>query len=209
MLCLLCLQLNGFAQLDIFLRGRTTEYKGSFGKNYSGIGIEAGLTVHADSNVLAGGIHYHRNWLGSLPGTAYTPELEVYMNAFNFHYGGKATIGKYFHPFAYAVIGLRTLTFSDPILGDGYDPFFTSLTPTIGVRTGLQLGSRKWRAEVSLDYLSGTSAKFLTPQSIVNAKTSGRPYKDVASKSLMTNLSVGLGVVYVINWPDWIKAVEE
>ncbi|AHM63556.1 hypothetical protein D770_26565 [Flammeovirgaceae bacterium 311] len=212
MLCLFCLQLNSFAQLDIFLKGRSTDYRGSFGKTYSGLGLEAGLTINSAQNVLAGGIHYNRNWLGYLPATPYTDELEVYMNAFNFHYGGKANLGKYFHPFAYAVLGFRSLTFSDPSLNDSYDsydPAFSSLTPTFGIRTGLQIGGRKWRAEASLDYLSGTYAKYITTQSIANAEVSRRPYKDFASKSLMTNLSIGLGVVYVINWPDWVKPLDE
>ncbi|WP_224997377.1 hypothetical protein [Cesiribacter sp. SM1] len=207
--CLLCLQLQGYAQLDIFLKGRTTDYRGSFGNTYSGLGLEAGLTINAEKNVLAGGVHFNSNWLGALPATAYTPELEVYSNTFCLHYGGKATLGKYFHPFAFAVAGFRTLKFSDPSLGESYDPFFNSLTPTFGARAGLQIGGRKWRIEGSIDYLSGTYAKYLTTQSITNAEKTGRPYRDFAAKSLMNNLSVGLGVVYVINWPDWVNPVDE
>lgn len=207
--CLLCLQLPCKAQLDIFLKGRITDFKGSFGNTYSGLGIEAGLTINSEKSILAGGLHFNSNWLGSLPATAYTPELEVYSNSLNFHYGGKGTLGKYFHPFAYGIVGFRTLKYADPSLGESYDPFFHSLTPTFGVRAGLQVGGRKWRVEGSLDYLGGTNAKYLTSQSIINAESSGRPYKDFAPKSMMNNLSVALGVVYVINWPDWIKAVEE
>lgn len=207
--CLLCLHQQGMAQLELYLKGRSTSFRGSFADAYSGLGLEAGLTIQSEKNILAGGIHYNRNWLGSLPATAYSPELEVYMNAFNVHYGGKTSIGKYVHPFGYAVLGMRSLRFSDAGLGESYDSFFTSLTPTFGVRTGLQVGGKKWRVEGSLDYLSGTNAKYLTHQSIETAEANGRPYKDFAPKSLMNNLSVGVGLVYVIHWPEWIKPLED
>ena len=193
------------AQLDIFANPRVSFFEGKFGKEYTGIGFELGFTAQPDpEKPWAGGIHYHGNFLGMVDGTPFSPEMNVFLNTFSAHFGGKRTIHRFFHPYAYAVAGLRVLSFKDTELEADDEAFFDTFTFTYGLKTGLQLGAKQWRVELKLDYLRGSTSRYLVEETFLDAYEANKGFRDFTRRSTMNNLSPGIGVVYVFGDNDYV-----
>jgi hypothetical protein len=198
LICLLPCAAVQAQEIDLTLKVRGTGFYGRFGDTYSAIGYEPGFTIKPSEKPWAGGFSYSKNLLGH-DGNS---ELEGNMNLVTFHWGGKGTIGKYFHPFAYALLGFRFMSYDNPSVSTEDTPLFTSFSLGYGARAGLQIGSGKWRFEGSIDYLTGTNSRYLTPESFERASNSGKSYREFTDRSLISGLSVGVGVAYVFNWSN-------
>ena len=182
-------------EIDISVKVRGTGFYGNFGQTYSAIGYEPGITIMPSEKPWAGGLSYSQNLLGYDANS----DLEVEMNLVNFHLGAKGKIGRHIHPFAYALLGLRFMSYENPAVPSESDPLFTSFSLGYGARTGIQIGGGRWRFEGNIEYMTGTNSKYLTPESFEKATDSGKSYRDFMGRSPISGLSVGAGVTYVLN----------
>ncbi|NEM97225.1 hypothetical protein [Pontibacter burrus] len=185
-------------EASISLKGRVSGFTGTFGDTYSAIGYEPSVTIKPTAKPWAGGISYSRNLLVFEDHS----DMKVDMSLLTFHAGVKGTVAKYFHPFAYALLGLRFASYENEDLPAESDPVFNSLSLSYGARTGLQIGGPKWRFETTIEYLSGTNARYLTPETFRKATQEGRNYRDFTACSPMSAITVGVGVTHVISWAD-------
>lgn len=185
-------------EASISLKGRVSGFTGTFGDTYSAIGYEPSLTIKPTARPWAGGISYSRNLLNYDANS----DLKVDMSLLTFNAGVKGTVAKYFHPFAYALLGLRFASYENEDLPAESGPVFNSLSLSYGARTGLQIGGPKWRFETTIEYLSGSNARYLTPESFRKATQESRNYRDFTARSPMSALTVSVGVTYVISWAD-------
>ncbi|MBC5772646.1 hypothetical protein H8S95_01110 [Pontibacter sp. KCTC 32443] len=194
------------AQVDLSLKARGTGFYGKFGQTYAAIGYEPGITIKPSvSKPWAGGVSYSKNILGYDANS----NLEADMNLVTFHLGGKGSIGKYVHPFAYALLGFRFMSYDNDDIATDDDPLFTSFSLGYGTRAGLQIGSGKWRFEGSIEFLTGTRSRYLTPESFEKAADSGQSYRDFTYRSPIMGLSVGAGVAYVFSWSSLQSDLDE
>lgn len=198
LLLLMLLHHQSQAQLDAFASPRVSVFQGSFGQAFTGIGFELGFTLQDPVKPWAGGFHYQGNFLGSIDETAYAPYLHVLLNSFNFHFGGKGSINSFIHPYAYGIAGLRVLSYTDPDLGSDAEAFFNTFTLTYGIKTGIQVGSGQWRADLKLDYVRGSSTRYLVEETFQEAYEVNADYMDFVKRSPLNNIALGIGVVYVI-----------
>lgn len=187
------------AQIELSLQARSSGFTGSFGETYNGVGLGAGLTIKPSGKWWAIGFTHSRNWLGSLPMTSYSPYLDVGMNTFNLHYGIKKE-SKVFQPFAYALLGTRSITFKDPQLSQEYNPVFSALSLSYGVKLGTQIGGKKWRAEISAEWQGSPPMKFITLDSIKEARAKQGNILDYPKKEVINSLSVSIDIVRIISF---------
>lgn len=200
LLTLICMLIShrSQAQFDAFINPRVSVFEGNFGKAFTGIGFELGLTIQDPDKPWAGGVHYQGNFLGAVDNTAYSPYLHVLLSSFNFHYGAKQSINSFIHPYAYGIAGLRVLSYNDPDLGSDADAFFNTFTFTYGIKTGVQLGSGQWRADLKIDYLRGSSSRYMVEETFQQAYDANADFRDFVRRSTLNNISFGIGVVYVM-----------
>ena len=197
--CLLLYPVVANAQeVDVTLKGRVTGFAGTFGETYSAIGYEPSLTIKPGARAWAGGVSYSRNLLNYDANSA----LKADMSLLTFHAGARTTVARYFHPFAYALAGFRFMSYENEDLPSESSPVFSSVSLSYGARTGVQVGGRKWCFEGSLEYLSGTNSRYLTPETFRKASESGKSYRDVTQRSPISAFTVGVGITYVLSWAD-------
>jgi hypothetical protein len=187
------------AQIELSLQLRSSGFTGSFGQTYIGLGFGTGLTIKPSGNWWAIGFTHSRNWLGSLPMTSYSPYLDVGMKTFNLHTGIKKEY-KVFQPFAYALLGTRSITFKDPKLSQNHNPVFSSLSLSCGLKIGTQLGGRNWRAEISTEWLWSPPMKFITLDSIIESKAKQGTIVDYPNKGVINSLCVSVGIARIISF---------
>lgn len=179
---------------SISLKARATGFYGTFGQTYNAIGYEPSFTIKPTETPWAGGFSYSQNIL------AYdaNSDMKAKLNLVTFHVGATKAMGSYIHPFAYVLFGFRFMDYRDADMSSDDDPLFSSITLGYGARTGLQIGKGKWRFEGSIEYLSGTKARYLTPQAFNEANSSGKEYRDLTRRSVVSGVSVGAGVAYLV-----------
>ncbi|NDK55329.1 hypothetical protein [Pontibacter fetidus] len=180
----------------VSLKARATGYYGTFGQTYSSVGYEPSLTIKPGAAPWAGGISFSRNILGYDANS----DMKAGTSLLTFHVGATKAMGSYVHPFAYLLFGFRFMDYKSDDMSADDDPLFSSITLGYGARTGVQLGKGKWRFEGSVEYMSGTKARYLTPALFNEATTSGKEYRDVARRSVISGISASAGVAYVITW---------
>ncbi len=188
------------AQLDLFVNPRVTSFDGMAAKEFIGPGLELGLSIQDPTKLWVGGIHYQGNFLGSVEETPYSPYLNIALHSFNLHYGAKSSLNSFFHPYAYGIAGFRILSYTDPQFDSEAEEFFNTLTLTYGLKAGIQLGSGQWRGDLKFDYLRGTRTRYLVEDTFREAYEAGADFRDFTRKSPLHNISVGLGLVYVLGW---------
>jgi hypothetical protein len=186
------------SQASLSLKGRGTGYYGTFGQTYSSVGYEPTLTIKPSASPWAGGVSYSRNILGYDANS----DMKAGMSLVNFHVGATRSMGTYIHPFAYVLFGFRFMDYRDADMSSEDDPLFASFTLGYGARAGLQIGKGKWRFEGSIEYLSGTKARYLTPEAFNEANNSGTDYRDLTRRSVISGVSVGVGVAYTVTWDN-------
>ncbi len=181
---------------DLSLKLRASGFGGKFGENYNAIGYEPSVTIRPTEKPWAGGLSYSQNILAH-DGTS---DLDVEITLMNVHAGARFTIAKYFHPFAYALLGFRFMDYENNNLPDETSPVFSSFTLGYGGRAGLQIGKNKWRFETHLEYLTGTSARYLTPAAFRRATEEDEDYRDYTYRSPVTAVTIGAGIAYVLDF---------
>ncbi|MEJ8755898.1 hypothetical protein WG947_02720 [Pontibacter sp. H259] len=186
------------SQVDLALKVRVTDYQGTFGETYNAIGYEPSLTIKPGDKLWAAGLSYSKNALTYDADS----ELKGRLNLVQFHGGVKTSVGSYVHPFAYALVGFRFMRFDNKAVASDEDPLFTSLSLGYGGRAGLQLGKGRWRFEGSIDYLTGTNARYVTPESFRKATETGKSYRDFADRSPISGVTVAAGITYAITRND-------
>ncbi|MER2997972.1 hypothetical protein [Pontibacter populi] len=194
--CLVLLPVVASAQIDVSLKARVTGFGGRFGDTYSAIGYEPTVIIKPSAKPWAGGLSYSQNILVFDANS----DMKADMSIFNTHFGAKATVAKYFHPFAYGLLGLRLMSYENTDLPSESSPVFTSVSMGYGARTGLQIGGKKWRFEGSVEYLSGTTSRFLTPEAFNRATQEGGEYRNYTSHTSINGVTIAVGVVYIIDW---------
>jgi hypothetical protein len=194
--CFVLVPIVGVAQeVDISLKARVTGFAGRFGDTYAAIGYEPTLLIKPSEKPWAGGLSYSRNILAFDNNS----DMKAGMSILNTHFGAKATVARYFHPFAYALLGLRFMSYEKDDFSSESSSGFTSVSLGYGARTGLQIGGRKWRFEGSIEYLSGTTSRYLTPESFSKATQEGGAYRNYTSLTSINGVTVAAGIVYVID----------
>ncbi|WP_162427181.1 hypothetical protein [Pontibacter pudoricolor] len=193
--CFMFLPIVVFAQVDVSLKARVTGFGGKFGDTYAAIGYEPTLLIKPSEKPWAGGISYSRNILVFDANS----DMRAGMSILNTHFGAKTTVARYFHPFAYALLGLRFMTYENDDHPSESSSGFTSISLGYGARTGLQIGGDKWRFEGSIEYLSGTTSRYLTPASFSRATQEGGAYRNYTSLTAINGVTVAAGIVYVID----------
>ena len=193
--CFLTVPAQG--QLDLFLKARGTGFGGTFGEHFSGVGYDLGATYKALNKPWAGGLHVSRAVLEEIPASSYNAAVAVHMNHYNLHYGVR-NVWNVVYPYAYAVAGFRTVSYKEAQRSES-DPLFNSLSLAYGLKSGLQIGGKRWRGELGVEYSSGSPARYLSQETFARAAAANKEVQKVAHRSSMSSLTVGVGVVYVIN----------
>lgn len=200
LVCLLFLPFAGKAQVEASLKARLTGFHGTYGKTFAAIGYEPAVTLQP-GRFWSGGISFSQNLL-AIEAEGASPDLTADMSLINFHIGAKRTVGTYFHPFMYAMAGFRFTDYKSDLLVEESNPALGSVTIGYGIKSGLQIGKGKWRFEGSLELMSGTKARYLTPDSFERAYNAGGDYRDYAAKSRMTSLTAAVGIAWVLDWDE-------
>lgn len=192
---LFCFAAEAQPEVGAAIKVRVAKFYGTFGQTYGAMGYEPSVTLKPSSKPWAGGLSYSQNILTYDA----TSDLKAVMNLITVHAGAKKAIGRHVHPFAYLLAGLRFTDYKDEaaMSSSENDPVFTSFSLSYGARTGLQVGGGNWRFEGSIEYTTGTKARYLTPASFQEAAASGNDYRAYTSRSPISGVSVGAGVVYV------------
>jgi len=186
------------AQLDLSLKARVTGFEGRFGETYQAIGYEPAVTIKPTTKPFAGGLSYSINRLVFDPNS----DLSVDLTLINAHLGVKGTVAKYFHPFAYALFGFRLMGYEDESSYSESNQIFSTISFGYGGRTGLQIGGKKWRFEGSIDYMTGTNTRYLTPETFRKARNDDADYRDYAQRSTINSLAIEAGITYVFDWNE-------
>ncbi|MBB6611741.1 hypothetical protein H7F15_11885 [Pontibacter sp. Tf4] len=186
---------SGGAELS--LKARVSGFQGRFGETYSAIGVEPALTIRPQSMPRAAiGLSYSKSMLNFDA----TSDMEADMHLFNLHSGVKGTVATHFHPFAYAMVGMRFMNYTNLNAPTDTDSKFTSVSLGLGGKAGVQIGKNNWRFETTIEYLTGTNSRYLTPEAFNQAVNQGRNVREFTKRSLITSFTVGAGIAFVMDW---------